>query len=88
MGNFFFESPLAWAITLRGLARCSLGHSGWRDDLQAGLAMAREVQGITQSAVTTYCYGVALMNGAGAGRAEWHALLRRRAAAAACTHGI
>ena len=69
IGNFFFESPLAWAITLRGLARCSLGHSGWRDDLQAGLAMAREAQGMTQAIVTTYGCGVAVMNGAlGAGR--------------------
>jgi adenylate cyclase len=64
MGNFFFESPLAWAITLRSLARCSLGHSGWRDDLQAGVGMAREARGITQAAVTTYGYGVAHMNGA------------------------
>ena len=64
LGNFFFESPLAWVITLRGLARCSLGQSGWRDDLQAGLAMAREAQGMTQAAVTTYGYGVAVMNGA------------------------
>ncbi len=64
LGNFFFESPLAWVTTLRGLARCSLGDSGWRDDLQAGLAMAREVRGMTQAAVTTYGYAVALMNGA------------------------
>jgi adenylate cyclase len=64
LGNFFFESPLAWALTLRGLARCSLGHSGWRDDLQAGFVMAGEVQGMTQAAVTTYGYGVAVMNGA------------------------
>ena len=64
LGNFFFESPLAWVITLRGLARCSLGHSGWRDDLQVGFAMAREAQGMTQAAVTTYGYAVALMNGA------------------------
>jgi adenylate cyclase len=64
LGNFFFESPLAWAITLRGLARCSLGEPGWRDDLQAGLAMAREVQGMTQAAVTTYGYAVTFMNGA------------------------
>jgi adenylate cyclase len=63
-GNFFFESPLAWAITLRGLARCSVGHSGWRDDLQAGLAMAREAQGITQATVTTYGCGMAVLNGA------------------------
>jgi adenylate cyclase len=64
MGNFFFESPLAWTMTLRSLARCSLGHPGWRDDLLAGLAMAREVQGMTQAAVTTYGYAVAVMNGA------------------------
>ncbi|MGB9305528.1 MAG: adenylate/guanylate cyclase domain-containing protein [Mycobacterium sp.] len=64
MGNFFFESPLAWAITLRGLARFSLGRSGWRDDLLAGLAMAREVQGMTQAAATTYGYAVPVMNGA------------------------
>jgi adenylate cyclase len=64
LGNFFFESPLAWVIALRGLARCSLGQSGWRDDLQVGFAMAREAQGMTQAAVTTYGYAVALMTGA------------------------
>ncbi len=64
LGNFFFESPLAWVTTLRGLARCSLGQSGWRDDLSTGLAMAREVQGVTQAAVTTYGYTMVLMNGA------------------------
>ncbi len=64
MGNFFFESPLAWATALRGLARCSLGGSDWREDLRAGLAMAREAQGMTQATVTTYGYGMALMNGA------------------------
>lgn len=64
LGNFFFESPLAWATTLRGLARCSLGHPGWREDLRAGLAMAQQVKGITQAAVTTTAYAVAVMNGA------------------------
>lgn len=64
MGNFFFESPLAWAITLRGLAHCSLGRAGWRDDLYAGLAMAREARGMTQAAATFYGYAVAVMNGA------------------------
>jgi class 3 adenylate cyclase len=63
-GSFFFESPLAWGITLRGLARCSLGDPRWRDDLRAGLAMARTVGGITQSAVTTYGYVVPVLNGA------------------------
>ena len=61
-GNFFFESPLAWGITLRGLARCSLGDPGWRDDIQAGLTMARAVGGITQFSVTTYGYAVPVLN--------------------------
>ena len=49
-GNFFFGSPLAWAITLRGLGPMCLGSPGWRDDLQAGLAMARSADPMTQSA--------------------------------------
>jgi adenylate cyclase len=61
-GSFFFESPLALGITLRGLARCSVGDPRWRDDLQAGLAMARTVGGITQSAVTMYGYAVPVLN--------------------------
>lgn len=63
LGSFFFESPLAWAISLRGLARCSLGRRGWRDDLRVALAMARRTGGMTQAAVVTYGYGVALLNG-------------------------
>jgi adenylate cyclase len=46
------------------MARCSLGQPGWRDDLRAGLAMSREVQGITRAAVTACGYAVALLNGA------------------------
>src|SRR6185437_9139846 len=40
-GNFLFGSPLAAALTARGVARYCLGRSGWRDDLRHGLAMAR-----------------------------------------------
>ncbi|WP_369802913.1 adenylate/guanylate cyclase domain-containing protein [Mycobacterium sp. EPa45] len=61
-GNFFFESPLAWGITLRGVARCSLGDPRWRDDLHTGFAMARTVGGITQSSVTTAGYGLPVLN--------------------------
>ncbi|TDO07969.1 AAA ATPase-like protein [Mycobacterium sp. BK086] len=63
LGNFFFESPLAWVTTLRGLARSSLGDPNWRDDLRDALTMAREVGGMTQASVVTYGYGVALLNG-------------------------
>ncbi|WP_179466326.1 AAA family ATPase [Mycolicibacterium vinylchloridicum] len=63
LGDFFFESPLAFVTTLRGLARCSLGDPSWRADLQAGLAMARVVEGITLTAIITYGYGALLLNG-------------------------
>lgn len=62
-GNFFFESPLAWGRTLRGLARCSLGIPGWRDDFHIGSEMARTVGGITQTVVAAYGYAVAVING-------------------------
>ncbi|WP_308123980.1 ATP-binding protein [Mycolicibacterium xanthum] len=61
-GNFFFESPLAWGMTLRGVARCSLGDPRWRGDLEAGLVMARAVGGITQFSVTTAGYAVPVLN--------------------------
>jgi hypothetical protein len=64
MGNFFFKSPLAWAITLRALALWGLGRSGWREDLRAVLGMAVEVQGGTRAGVTFYGYAVPVMNGA------------------------
>ncbi|WP_235009984.1 adenylate/guanylate cyclase domain-containing protein [Mycobacterium sp. 3519A] len=63
LGNFFFESPLAWALTLRGVTRCSLGEAGWHEDLHAGVAMAREVQGITRAAVVAGGYVPAVLNG-------------------------
>lgn len=63
LGDFFFESPLAFVTTLRGLARCSLGDPSWREDLQAGLAMARAVEGITLAALVTYGYCALLLNG-------------------------
>ncbi|OBF38714.1 hypothetical protein A5724_09115 [Mycobacterium sp. ACS1612] len=63
LGNFFFESPLAWALTLRGLARCSLGEPGWHEHLRAGVAMAREVQGVTRAAVVAGGYVSAVLNG-------------------------
>src|SRR4029078_5708608 len=40
-GNFIFGSPLALAITTRGLGRCCLGRPGWRDDLRHGVARGR-----------------------------------------------
>jgi class 3 adenylate cyclase len=55
-GNVIIGSPLALALTTRGLARVGLGHSGWRDDLRHGLAMARSADPLSYALVVTYTY--------------------------------
>jgi class 3 adenylate cyclase len=55
-GNLLFGSPLALAFTTRGTARYCLGRPGWRDDLQHGLAMARNADPTSYAAVVTYGY--------------------------------
>ena len=55
-GNFIFGSPLAVALTLRGVARYGLGRPGWRDDLRHGLAMARGADPVSYAAVVAYAY--------------------------------
>ncbi|WP_163752085.1 adenylate/guanylate cyclase domain-containing protein [Mycolicibacterium helvum] len=66
-GNEFgFGSPLAAAITFRGVARWWLGRAGWREDLDVARAMARNSDPATFGYVLawTYCieiaYGVLL----------------------------
>jgi hypothetical protein len=54
-GNFA-ESPLAVALTTRAAARWSLVTSGWRDDLQHGLAMACSTDPLSYATVVTYVY--------------------------------
>jgi hypothetical protein len=55
-GNFIIGSPLAVALTLRGVARYCLGRPGWRDDLRHGLAMARGADPVSYAAVVAYAY--------------------------------
>jgi adenylate cyclase len=42
-GNLILGSPLTFAIVLRGVARWSLGMSGWREELDRGTEMARDL---------------------------------------------
>ena len=51
-GNFLVGSPLG----LRGMARYCMGRSGWRDDLQHGLAMARSADPASHAGVVGYIY--------------------------------
>src|SRR5277367_4709206 len=55
-GDFIFGSPLALALTSRGLAQYFLGRPGWRDDLRHGLAMARSADPMSYATVVAYVY--------------------------------
>ncbi|MCV7075164.1 ATP-binding protein [Mycobacterium szulgai] len=64
MGNFVIGSPLAWALTLKGAAEMFLGRPGWREDLRAGIVLARSVDAGARSFVQLYKYAAAIQNGA------------------------
>ena len=55
-GNQFIGSPLAIALTARGGAGLELGRPGWRDDLQHGLAMARNADPVSYAMVVCWVY--------------------------------
>jgi class 3 adenylate cyclase len=62
-GDIIVGSPLAVALTSRAAARYWLGHSGWRDDLRQGLAIARSVDPYSYVLVVTYGYNGAISAG-------------------------
>jgi class 3 adenylate cyclase len=55
-GNFIFGSPLALALTSRGVARYCLGRPGGRDDLRHGVAMACSTDPMSYAQVVAYVY--------------------------------
>jgi class 3 adenylate cyclase len=62
--NFIIGSPLAVAITTRGIARYYLGRPGWRDDLRHGLAMARSADPMSYATIVAYVYYPGIAQGA------------------------
>ncbi len=62
-GNFIFGSPLAFALTTRGMARYCLGRPGWRDDLRHGLATARNADPMSYATVVGSVYWSGLLSG-------------------------
>jgi adenylate cyclase len=62
IGNLIIESPLAVAILMRGVARACLGHAGWKDDIEDGLAMARVSAPMGHPVLLNYKYGLAIPN--------------------------
>jgi hypothetical protein len=55
-GNFLVGSPLALAVTSRGMARYCLGQDGWRDDLRRAVPMARRADPASYAGVVSYVY--------------------------------
>jgi hypothetical protein len=63
-GNLIVGSPLAVALSWRGLARFWLGRDGWRQDLDDAVAMARNTDPTTYAMVVSYKYGFGIGTGA------------------------
>ena len=55
--GFGIGSPLAIALTIRGIARWWLGRPGWRQDLHDAVAMARHSDPATFAVVVAWTYG-------------------------------
>jgi class 3 adenylate cyclase len=61
--GFGMGSPLAIALAWRGTARWWLGRSGWRQDLDDSVAMARRSNPETLSGAVAWTYGFAMQYG-------------------------
>lgn len=55
-GSFMLGSPLALAYVFRGFARCSVGHDGWRADMDTAVAMARSADPTSLALAAAYKY--------------------------------
>ena len=62
-GDLMLESPLAFAIALRSLARWTLGMTGWRQDIDQAIELARTRDPVTRGSVTFYTHLLAITNG-------------------------
>jgi hypothetical protein len=61
--GFGMGSPLAVALTFRGVARWWLGRPGWRQDLHDAVAMARHSDPATLAVIVAWTYGHAIVYG-------------------------
>jgi hypothetical protein len=62
-GGLILGSPLAVAFPFRGLAKATLGQSGWRQDLDYALNTARQTDALSQAAVIAYTFTPTILRG-------------------------
>jgi adenylate cyclase len=62
-GEIATSSPLAFAVTFRGLARWCLGLAGWRDDFNQAVQMVSAAESVTRSGVLYYSCTMAILHG-------------------------
>jgi class 3 adenylate cyclase len=56
-------ASLAHALATRGSARCALGDSGWRSDLDQAVAKARSIGPLAYGVIISYSHGLAISSG-------------------------
>ena len=64
MGNLLTGSPLAFATTMRAIARMGLGEQGWKADFDSANAIAREVDPTTFVSTVFFKYVTGIAVGA------------------------
>jgi class 3 adenylate cyclase len=62
-GQLIFESPLAVAIAMRGVARSWLGIAGWKDDFHQAIATVDAIDPTLRVGVIWYVYGLGIRHG-------------------------
>jgi class 3 adenylate cyclase len=62
-GGLILGSPLGVAFPFRALAKATLGQSGWRQDLDDALNIARQTDALSQAAVIAYTYTPTIVRG-------------------------
>ena len=62
-GNLIIGSPLSLALAWRGIAKASFGLSGWRDDFDRAVEMARSAEALSAVLAITFKYNLAIPNG-------------------------
>src|SRR5262249_48540629 len=63
MGGYVVNSPLSAAYAMHCTTSWWLGHTGWRDDFDHALAMARDADPVSRAVAVTYTYANAIACG-------------------------